>query len=984
MSTFDLIPDAPGLLRAESINIALKFERTGETTGRVSWNIPTPAMGCAADQQAYCGMLVTLDTKPSTIDRIPTNGQVYSSDPTADDNLFAGDKLKSSLIIGAFYNDRTTTMFDVTGLKANTPYYVTGFPMDCQYRYFVEGVHAYSTAYLNRGTDDTHGTQVVVLNNTQPQMGVQLDDATGLDPAQTYDFTIQLGVDPKLDRPRDTVDCKLEAHKYTVEVDGSKSQTYEELIDEINSELAKLVPAPQSPQPPNAGGYYWNAAQKKLFSWNGYTYTEIPVIYDSQTPTDVQPGFYWLNPTNNVLSRWDGTNWTVVTVLSTGVDPALPRSDLSYWFDGTIVHLWNGTAWCDVYTYIQTTDPSLAVTPPDGTYWYNTVTKQLMKWNTALEMWFTAEAIQSPTDPLALATGTYWFNESTNVLSILNTPNAGWNPLSNVSLSENAPLTPAPGKLWYNPITQVLYKRDITNTSWVQQSVIVFPTDPAQQNASCDLWWNTTTNQLNVWDPIANAWAVVANFLIQPNDPASAPTIAEGAAWYNPATGKLYIWQNNCFVEVEFTNWPTDPRASIQDGIVWHNTKTNQWFERAFDTWVPIDILVSTIDPTQLPPGSFWFNPSTNGLSMWNGAAWVSVMYSTAPLAPARDTLWYDTVTGKLMVWNGVTWVIATPPATVELDCNGNLLFTDTRLGSSSMVRIYDGTLFKSLSVPYTIHTSAPGTDGASDQPSYDELGVGTSGDDAARNQLANEIRMELGYPIITVEVTKEMIDYAITRALEEIRQKSSIAYKRGFFFMYVKPNEQRYFLTNKISGMNRIVDILSIQRLRSSALSSFGHDSGINGQILSQHLYNMGTFDLLSYHLMSEYGKLMETLFATRIVFSWNEQTRELWMHQNFPYGETVVMIEATAERTEQDILTDRYAKTWVRRYAAASVRLMLSEVRGKFSTLPGAGGAVTLNASDLRQAASAEIETLLEEITYYVADRPEEWGSGSTIVFG
>jgi hypothetical protein len=145
-----------------------------------------------------------------------------------------------------------------------------------------------------------------------------------------------------------------------------------------------------------------------------------------------------------------------------------------------------------------------------------------------------------------------------------------------------------------------------------------------------------------------------------------------------------------------------------------------------------------------------------------------------------------------------------------------------------------------------------------------------------------------------------------------------------------------------------------------------------------------MGSFDLLSYHLMAEYTHLMEILFAARVTFTWNEQTRELFMHNRFNQAEQMVCIEASVDRTEQDIMTDRYTKSWIRRYAAAVCRLMLAEIRGKFSTLPGAGGGVTLNAGELRQAAQTEIDACLMDIEQYITDRPEEYGVGSTFLFG
>ena len=158
MSTFDIHTDAPGLLRAESSNMSIKFDRTSPTTARISWNIPSPAAGCGSDSRAYDGIVVTIDNTPTNASKLPSRGSVYGDDRTVDSNLFAGDRLGTSLIVGAFYNDTTTTFVDITGLKPNVPYYVTGFPTDAQYRYYVEGIHAYSMDNTNRGTDDTHGT----------------------------------------------------------------------------------------------------------------------------------------------------------------------------------------------------------------------------------------------------------------------------------------------------------------------------------------------------------------------------------------------------------------------------------------------------------------------------------------------------------------------------------------------------------------------------------------------------------------------------------------------------------------------------------------------------------------------------------------------------------------------------------------------------------------------------------------------------------
>ena len=984
MSTFDIKTDAPGMLRTESMNITLSFTRTGPSTGRVSWNIPSPAAGCAAGTQAYHGMVVTLDTTAATVSKIPTNGKVYTADPTANTNLFAGDKIGTSLVVGAFY-DATTSVFDVTGLQPNTPYYVTGFPADAQYRYFIEGVHAYSMDLANRGTDGTHGSQVVVLNPEHQKMGVAPTDSTGLRPSTTYDFNIRVGLVPAPNRPLSSVECKLVPPTYNILVDGTVSQDYQTLVVEINKQLALATHNVQGSAPPSTGAYYWNTTQRQLYQWNGYTHNLISgAIVQATDPNMVSAGTLWYNPVTDVLKIWNGASWTVVDVVRFATDPTLPIADSTYWYDTTNNHgyLWNGTTWCDEIIYNQATDPSAAIVPPAGSYWYNTTTSIIYRWNETLGMWNVVPAVSYLRDPNVLTTLDYWFNTSTSVLYQYGTPTpAAWNakPGAAVRITEIEPAHLLPyvlpdGTYWYNPTSKVLKQWNATGVVWNTLDCVTFAIDPTQRS-SCGLWWNTTTNILYVWDILNAGWVAASSVYHQGVDPTTSPSFVDGTLWYNTVSFTLSVWSNSCFINTPFISFATDPIA-IPDGTAWYNTTSQAWLYRSVGAWTNIAPINTTQTPGALSSGTFWYkNTPTVGLSQWNGAAWITITYSTSPYTPTTGTTWFNTTTSILMMWNGITWATGTPVATCELDCNGNLMFTDTTIGGLSFITLTDGTLFRSLTNKFIFHDETPGSDGTSSQASYNELGIGTDGSIEERLKLHNEIRYELGYPTVDVEVTTQQLDYAIDKALSEYRARASNAYRRGFFFMAITSENQNFVLSSKISGMNKIVDVIGVYRLTSSFLSS-AHGAGVYGQIVLQHLYNMGTFDLLSYHIMAEYTKLMEILFAARVTFTWNEQTRTLHLHTRFPFNERMVSIEATTERTEQDLLTDRYTRVWLRRYALATTRLILAETRGKFASLPGAGGSITLNAGELRQAATTEIEACLLEIDQYVADKPEEYG--------
>jgi hypothetical protein len=896
------------------------------------------------------------------------------------------------MIVGAFYNDKTTTYVDITGLSPNVGYYVTGYPVDNQYNYFVQGVHAYSVAPLLNATADTNGSQTVVFNPYSTPFGVKTTDSTGLLTNQSYAFNVQVGLIPKPRTPVSDIACVPQAPVYNLTVPGAQALTFGQLVQQINEQIALLSTSTQGPNPPNTNGIFVNVASSTAATWTGYGYQQISnAVFQADQPNQLMVGSsYWYNPSSHLLQVWNGASWQNVQYVVAPNDPTAPVTNETFWVQGNTVWQWNGTVWCAVTAYVQPTDPSVATAPIAGTYWRNPTTGVINAWNSTTSTWNVTTAITWNSNPTNLLAGSYWYDTATQSLYVRQQvlqPSLSlvWAQLPNLTISATAPTLPGPDKYWYNTANNTFQAWNTQTSAWVQINVLSYPTDPTVR-ADCDVWMNPSTSQLFIWDMPSAMWNQCKTFVSQTTDPTIANTMNVGDAWYNSTTGQLMLWSGVCFTPASLAPivWPSDPVTFTYPGYGWFNPTTNEWYYRtATDVWELIAPTQVTEDPSALQPGLYWYNTTNNTLQLWNGTGWVPMSFSATTLMPPQGTLWFNTSVNALQSWNGTSWVSATPKIICAFDCNGNLQFTDPTPGSLSWISITDVSLFKSLTVPNTLYDPVPGTDGVSGQPSYTEIGVGSNGDDSQRKQLQNEIRYELGYPTVDVELTEEQLDYAVTRALEELRSKSSVGYKRGFFFMHIPPETQRFYLTNKVQGMNKIVEVMGVYRLTSAFLSS-AHGAGVYGQIILQHLYNMGTFDLLSYHIISEYVSLMERLFAARITFTWNEQTRELFIMHRFPFAETMVAIEAAVERSEQEMISDRYIRPWIRRYAAAVARIMLAETRGKYSSLPGANGSLQLNATDLRQAAQAEMQACILEIEQYVADRIDEYGSGAQVVYG
>lgn len=970
MSLFEPFTSVPGALRKESLDITLKFDRISPSTGRIQWNIPTPSVGCSADTQAYCGMLLVVDQSPAAYEKTPEDGIYYEADPTVDRNLHAGDTLDTALVVGAFYEDRTTIFADITGLLPNTPYYVSGYPVDCQGRYHQEGVHAYSLNYeTGHKTDDKPATQTIqLLTQAQP------NTPTGLIDGAMY----TVGVSINSDTPTQLI------------INGHDAQTYQQLIDAINRQFAIVGTQIQSNVAPNTGQYYWAASNQTLYQWNGNQHVAVASFVQVTDPTIVTVGTLWYQQSVNILKRWNGTNWVSISYLNYQFD-VTSLGEGHYWFNGTTGHYWNGTTWCELPTYISSTDPSLPPTLPHGTYWYNTSTDVLYVWDVKYSIWRETTAIVWNVNPYVRVDGMYWFNDSTNLLYRWSSTSSAWETQINVHITETAPTVPAPLTFWYNPTDQILKQWNDSTLVWDNINFIQWHTDPTIAG-SCVLWWNTTTDQLLSWDSVHSQWDVVVSFIQSAVNPALPPALGVNDIWYNTTTGEVRRWENR-WASTNYIVSATDPTVLLIDDIWFDGTVWRVW---TGVSWATTSVVVSELDPFALVPGALWFNTSTNVLSVWTGTSWSPMLVSTVPLEPADNTLWFNTLTNTQMRWDGTKWVVSQPIAHAELvtdpSTSSSIVLTTALLGSTASIGVdpmaspnVQGTLWRALDpngMPPQFQGPVLGTDGNSGIPSYLEIGAGTDGSPDQRQKLTDEILMILGAPTITVELTKTQLDQCINMALDRLRARSASAYKHGYIFLQVKAAEQHYMLTNKTKGFNKIVMVSAAHRLTSSFLST-AHGAGVYGQIVMQHLYSMGTFDLLSYHIMSDYVETMEILFAARLTFYWDEQTRRLSFYHRFTRDE-VVALEVSIERTEQDIISDRWTKNWIQRYAAAHARLMLSEIRGKYAQINGPGVGVSFNASDLAQRAMDEFEKLEQELEDFTANAIEDYGISSSLVVG
>lgn len=256
--------------------------------------------------------------------------------------------------------------------------------------------------------------------------------------------------------------------------------------------------------------------------------------------------------------------------------------------------------------------------------------------------------------------------------------------------------------------------------------------------------------------------------------------------------------------------------------------------------------------------------------------------------------------------------------------------------------------------------------------PTTDKIGVGTDGSYDERLRIIKILKGQMGWPQVCVELNEEQFNIAIDNALQTFRQRADNAYAHRFVMLTLQPNQQLYYLNDPRSKSDKIVNVMKIARV--DQLGAGQLNDPVYGQLFIPNVYgNPGQVDLVSIHLMRQMSESFEKIFAGNMTFTWDEASRQLYIQRNIPRLERIAL-EVVMERTEQELMSDRWCQQWLQGWAAAELKEMLGLIRTKYSAIAGPNGGVTLNGDLLISEARLDFEDLQRQLNDY------EVGNGGT----
>jgi hypothetical protein len=411
---------------------------------------------------------------------------------------------------------------------------------------------------------------------------------------------------------------------------------------------------------------------------------------------------------------------------------------------------------------------------------------------------------------------------------------------------------------------------------------------------------------------------------------------------------------------------------------VWIPTRTDSIMSGEFNPGVLGQAYMLNPNIIRVFDGKAWVTATPANLQLRAGLSWVPLgTVSTAtslPLAPNTGDMVYDFTSQRVQYWDGVAWQIPTPSTTLfTIGLSLAPAFTTSfSFEGADMLLPYVGLLFYNTAQhQLNVWNGTTWEQANTDQQGTaisDKIGIGSDGSYEARLRLINILKAQLGYPAQCVELSEEQFNVALDNALDTYRQLSIGAYEQRFFVFPLLKDQLVYHLNSPVDRTDAIVQVMHVWRLNLFGVTGSGPDNTW-GQAFAQQFYNYagGGNDLLSVHLVHAWSEEFQRIFAGDIPFVWNEARRELTLKRAIRNNERVVL-EVELERSEQELLSDRWCKQFLQNWALAECKEYLGLIRSKYSSgTPGAAGTITLNGETLLAEARQDFTELKEALLNY-----------------
>lgn len=409
---------------------------------------------------------------------------------------------------------------------------------------------------------------------------------------------------------------------------------------------------------------------------------------------------------------------------------------------------------------------------------------------------------------------------------------------------------------------------------------------------------------------------------------------------------------------------------------VWIPTRTDSIMSGEYNPGIPGQAYMLAGNTLKVFDGLQWVTADNTNLQLLAGATWVPFTkisgLTQLPTSPLVGEVVYNFTSKRVQYWDGSNWQIPTPSTALFGPSNIPAFSTPFTVESQDLITPYIGLLFyNTVSHKLLVFNGAVWKHANTEQagtPISDKLGIGNDGTYDQRLRLINILKAQLGWPAQCVELAEEQFNVAIDNALDTYRQLCVGAYEQRYMVYNLLPNQQVYFLNSPTDRTDAIVSVMKVHRLNVLGITGAGPDNTW-GMAYAQQFAQIanGGGALLDAHLIYAWSEEFNRIFAGDIPFVWNEARRELFLKRAIRQNEKIVL-EVELERSEQELMSDRWCKQFIQNWALAECKEYLGLIRSKYSSgTPGPTGTITLNGETLLAEARQDFTELKQALLDY-----------------
>lgn len=248
---------------------------------------------------------------------------------------------------------------------------------------------------------------------------------------------------------------------------------------------------------------------------------------------------------------------------------------------------------------------------------------------------------------------------------------------------------------------------------------------------------------------------------------------------------------------------------------------------------------------------------------------------------------------------------------------------------------------------------------------------------------LGERIKMQLGAPLVNIEISDEQLYDNITDAIEFFTHwagyteeylvfDSKIYTKNVGMNIQTLVNATPEMRTSSVSALSSSYDydLASLRKVVDVFEFGMGEGTGINTlftleQAMAQQIYssymvgNFG-FDLVSWEILKGFIDTRKKVLAQEVRFRFDPRTQVLRLiPEPIEQNSYVGVVGCYIERPIKDLIKER----WVQRYALALTKIAVARVREKFQGTTMFGGG-QVNGASLLQEGIQEKEKLEQEL--------------------